>query len=249
MSAAGPLRWAELNWPDMPAAVARHPVALLPIGAIEEHGPHLPLGTDWYVAESLAAMVATSAELLLLPALPYGQVWSLEHFPGSLSIHDETLSAVLREIISGLARTGVRGVVLLNAHLGNAAAIKTTLRTLTDDTTMQALGLTYPGLAQVEREVAETKRSHPSIMHADELETSVMLALHPERVAMDRAAAEYPEYPEDFDAAAIRWHEISKSGVFGDPTAATAAKGDRIVAHVVDAAVGLIRAWRKRAQL
>lgn len=82
-------------------------------------------------------------------------------------------------------------------------------------------------------------------MHADELETSIMLALHPDRVRMDDAVAEYPEYPPHFDAAAVRWDTVSDSGVFGDATAATPAKGEALVSRVVDTAASLISDWKK----
>jgi len=244
-----PPAWAELAWPDVADAVARHPVALLPIGAVEEHGPHLPLGTDWYAADDLAQRLAVRAGLIRLPALPYGQVWSLEHFNGSLSIRDETLVAIVCELAAGLARAGVRGLVLLSAHLGNAAAMKRAARALAEEGSIAALPLTYPGLAEVERLVAESSRSHPTIMHADEMETSILLALRPEAVDMSRAAAEYPDYPADFEVAPIRWDTLSSSGVFGDPTRASAEKGEQIVAHVTAVATKLIYSWRERMQL
>lgn len=242
-------RWADLAWPEVEDAVRRHRVALLPLGAVEEHGPHLAVGTDWFAADALAERVAGAADLLLLPSLPYGQVWSLAHFPGSLTISDATLTALICELAEGLAHAGVSGLVVLSAHLGNAAAMKAAVRALADREALPALALTYPGLTEIERQIAETPRSHPTIMHADELETSIMLALAPGHVDMTRATAEYPEYPPDFDVAPIRWDTVSESGVFGDATAATAAKGEQIVDHVVATATTLIAAWRERVGL
>lgn len=241
-------RWAEIAWPDIEDAVRRQPVVLLPLGAIEEHGPHLAVGADWYAADALAERVAAAADLILMPALPYGQVWSLERFAGSLSVSDEVLVALICEIARGLKTAGVEGLVLLSAHLGNVTAMKTAARALHEEGVLPAISLTYPGLEEVEREIAETPRSHPTIMHADELETSIMLALTPERVDMGRARAEYPEYPADFDVAPIYWDEVCTSGVFGDPTAASAEKGERLVEHVVKSAAELIAAWRERVR-
>jgi creatinine amidohydrolase len=82
-------------------------------------------------------------------------------------------------------------------------------------------------------------------MHADELETSIMLALRDDVVRMDRAVTEYPDYPAHFDVAPVRWDTISETGVFGDATAATAEKGRRIVDHVMATAVRLITAWKE----
>lgn len=237
-------RWMDLTWPEVQGAVARQPWALLPLGAVEEHGPHLPLGTDVMAAEALSERLAEAADLIELPVLPYGQVWSLEHFDGSLSVSDATLVSIITELAHGLRRVGVRGLVLFSAHLGNAAAMKAATRALEEGGGLPAVALTYPGLAAVAAEVAESPRSHPSIMHADELETSIMLALRGDVVRMDRAVSEYPEYPDHFDVAPIRWDTISRSGVFGDATAATAKKGEAIVDHVLATAVDLISAWK-----
>lgn len=237
--------WADLTWPEVAEAVADAPFALLPFGAVEEHGPHLPLGTDCVAADALADRLADRASLLRLPTMPYGQVWSLEHFPGSLSVSDETLVAVVVDIARGLRRVGVRGLVLLTAHLGNAAALKKATRLLEGPDGLPAIALAYPGLKEIAAQVRETPESHPAIMHSDELETSVILAIAPERVRMERAVAEYPQYPRHFDVSPVRWDTICSSGVFGDATAATAEKGELIVEHVVSAAAELVAAWRE----
>lgn len=239
-------RWSDLTWPEVRAAVDREPWALLCLGAVEEHGPHLPLGTDAFAAEEFSARLSAAAGLIELPVLPYGQVWSLARFDGSLSVSDTTLVALIVDLADGLAQAGVRGLVLFSAHLGNAAAMKAATRALEERDGLPAIALTYPGLAAVAAEVAQSPRSHPSIMHADELETSIMLALREDVVRMDRAVREYPDYPADFDVAPVRWDAISETGVFGDATAATAAKGQRIVDHVVATAADLITAWKDR---
>ncbi len=236
--------WGELTWPELPTAVAEHRVALLAFGAIEEHGPHLPLATDDLVADHLARRLADRVGLLRLPTVPYGQVWSLEHFPGSLSVGDDTLVALITDLARGLVRNEVRGLVLLSAHLGNAAALKRASREL--EGTLPALALTYPGLREVSDRVREAPDSRPGIMHADEIETSIMLHVAPDEVRMERARPEYPRYPPDFDSAPVRWDSVSDSGVFGDPTAATAEKGAVVLDHVVGEAERLIRGWLRR---
>lgn len=238
-------RWSDLTWPQLRPAVERTPWVLLCLGAVEEHGPHLPLGTDTLAAESFSALVAEAADLIELPVLPYGQVWSLEHFDGSLSISDATIVALVTELAGGLQRVGVRGVVLFSAHLGNAAAMRRASRVLAETGGLPALVMTYPGLAAVAAQVREAPESHPSIMHADEIETSVLLALHPSAVRMDLAVSEYPEYPSYLDSAPLRWDALSASGVFGDATAATADKGRLVVDHVVATAAQLVRDWKE----
>jgi creatinine amidohydrolase len=237
--------WNDLTWPEVRRAVAHSPYVLLSFGAIEEHGPHLPLGTDTIAAAGFSTRLASATGLIELPVMPFGQVWSLEHFDGSLSISDETIIALVCELAAGLHRNGVKGLVLYTAHLGNAAALKKAARALEESGGLAAIALAYPGLEEIAKQVSETPRSHPAIMHADELETSVMLALAPEQVRMDRAVSEYPHYPVHFDNAPVRWDTVSASGVFGDATAATAEKGNQIIDHVVDTATRIITAWQE----
>jgi creatinine amidohydrolase len=238
------VRWNDLTWPEIRGAVATTPWVLLALGAVEEHGPHLPLGTDTFAAEAFSTRLAAAADLIELPVMPYGQVWSLEHFDGSLSISDETLVALITELADGLERVGVKGLVLYSAHLGNAAAMKKATRALAQDGGLPAISMAYPGLAAVAAQVRESRQSHSSIMHADELETSVMLALREDVVQMDRAVSEYPSLPSYFDSAALRWDTVTTSGVFGDATVATAEKGRIIVDHVVQTATDIISDWK-----
>lgn len=237
--------WNDLTWPEVRAAVAERPFALLPLGAVEEHGPHLPLGTDTHVAEAFAKRLTEAAELLCLPTQPYGQVWSLEHFDGSLSLSNETLTAVIVDLAAGLRQVGVRGLVVYSAHLGNGTAMKAAARRLEETGGLPILPLAYPGLATIAQAVAESPRSHPAIMHADELETSVVLAVDERLVRMERAVREYPHYPAHFDAAPVRWDTVSSTGVFGDATVATARKGHRIIDHVVATALEQIASWKE----
>ncbi|WP_165422800.1 creatininase family protein [Ktedonosporobacter rubrisoli] len=238
--------WAKLYWTDVAQAVETSRIALLPLGAIEEHGPHMNLGSDWYAVESLTARLAEAANLLVLPALPYGQVWSLSRFPGSLSISDQTLVNIIVEIAAGLAQVGIKGLILMSGHLGNMSALKTAARRLLESYDLPTLFLFYPGLEKICKQVSETERSRATIIHADEIETSILLALAPECVDMSRAQREYPHYPEDFDYSPLYWDEVSVSGVFGDPTAANQEKGKIIVEYVLQQTLRIIQAWRER---
>lgn len=237
-------KWNDLSWPEVAGAVAETPWALLSFGAVEEHGPHLPLGTDTFAAEELSVLIAKAADLIELPVMPFGQVWSLEHFDGSLSVSLETLVALITDLSNGLERVGVKGLVLFTAHLGNSAALKQASRVLEETRGLPALALSYPGLSTIASEVRESLQSHPAIMHADEIETSILLALREEAVQMNRAVCEYPNYPKYFDTAAVRWDTVNDSGVFGDATLATAEKGVRIVDHVVATSAAIIADWK-----
>ena len=220
-------------------------VALLPFGAIEEHGPHISVGADWHAATELGKRLADAAGLVLLPPVPYGQVWSLAGYPGSLSISDETLVSVVTELASGLQAAGVTGLVLLSCHLGNMQALKEASRRLYRNG-FHALHLFYPGLREISALCRSTPEAYSEIVHSDEVETSIFLELVPGDVEMSKAVAEWPDLPAYLHSSAEPWRDFCASGVFGDPTNASAEKGREIVAFVVQRAAELIRGWRAR---
>ncbi|MFB2553177.1 creatininase family protein [Ensifer soli] len=224
-----------LNDSEMVAALARRPVLVLPIGAVESHGDHLPAGTDTLLAgrltEELARAVGGATPLLRLPVLPFGQVWSLADAPGSFGISGETVTRAIVEIARSAKAKGLATLVALNAHLGNAAAIREAQRILKDEGFVLA-HFFYPGADPLIASVRERPQAHPAFMHACEIETSYMLHLAPEHVDMAKAIANYPDFPEDFSLIPYRWTEFSDSPVLGDARAATAEKG-RIVLEAV----------------
>lgn len=216
------------------AALAATPILLLPLGAVESHGDHLPAGTDnilaGRLAEELLKTVGGATPLLMLPVMPFGQVWSLADAPGSFGIAGETLTAALLDLAQSAQSKGLRTMVVLNAHLGNANPIRDAQRRA-KDAGFAIANFFYPGASAAVAAVRERPEAHPAFMHACEIETSYMLHLAPERVDMARAVANYPEFPGDFGILPYRWSEFSDSPVLGDATAATAAKGR----HVIDA--------------
>ena len=242
------IEWAKLTWPEASDIVAKHPVAILPLGAIEEHGPHMRLESDNRAAVEFSTRLATESGCVLLPLLPYGQVWSLKNFPGSLTIGNETLVAVITDICHSLAEKGFRGVVGVTCHLGNLNSLKLAARKLHDSGDVPLLSLFYPGLSEIASKVCQSKRSHHGIIHADEIETSLLLELAPDCVEMSKAAPEYPDFPPGFDEQALPWDLVSRTGVFGDPTKATREKGKIMIDEVIAKALALIEAFRANAK-
>lgn len=231
----------ESTWVDIKEHVqgTEIPIAILPLGAVEAHGPHLPLVTDSIIAEAIAIEVARRTGAFVLPTLHYGSLWSLRNFPGSISVSAQTLANLIYEIGISLKRHGYRLFVVVNAHIGNMDAIKEGLRRLIED------GLNVmvvnPSLILAAAEgVVETPRWHKSYYHAEEIETSLVLHLRPELVRMSNAVKEYPPVPFDFEYTFIPWDEITKSGVLGDPTSATPRKGKIIFEKVVTLVTELI---------
>lgn len=236
----------RLTSEEAAAALAARPVALLPLGAVENHGDHLPLGTDndlaWGVARAAEARIDGA---LVLPAMPYGQAWSTAGFAGTLSLSVETLTGVLVDLGVSLRRQGVEVLAIVNGHMGNLDAMKLAARRLHDEHDMTVLTLTYPGTSAVQAEVLEAERWHGTYFHADEMETSLMLHLAPDQVRMEHARPNYPERPPTFDVTPTPWDRISDTPVIGDPCVATGAKG----AAIVDAAVDAIAALLAHARL
>ena len=225
-----------LNDSEMAVALARKPVLILPLGAVESHGDHLPAGTDNLLAarlaEELARVIGSETPILRLPVLPFGQVWSLADAPGSFGISGETVTRTLLEIALSAKAKGLSTMAVVNAHLGNAAAIRDAQRAAREHGFTIA-NFFYPGANAVIARQREAREAHPAFMHACEIETSYMLHLSPGHVAMDKAIANYPQFPEDFDIVPYRWTEFSDSPVLGDARAATSEKGRLIIEAVL----------------
>ncbi|SNS31542.1 creatinine amidohydrolase [Tropicimonas sediminicola] len=237
--------FAALSWPDVAGDLSRNIPAILPVGAIEQHGAHLPLTVDRDLAEGVARAIAERTGAFLLPACGYGETWSSEAFPGTLSISPETLRAMIQDIGRGLIGMGIPALITLNGHFGNSGPIALAARTLLSEG-LPVLHLDYPGLEPLAGKICTSKPAGPGFYHADEVETSMMLALRPEAVQMDRATPEYPDFPPTFGQEPFQLREISESGVFGDPRAATAEKGRMLIHGIADAAVPLIDAFLTR---
>ncbi len=235
---------ATASWKDVAAGIARGLIAILPVGAVEQHGPHLPLLTDTVLAAGVARRIAESTEALLLPAIAYGDAWTAEGWAGTLSLSPDTLRATVTDLGRGLHRMGVRGLVTVNGHFGNREPIALAARTLVE-LGLPVLHLDYPHLEALAAEHMESKPAGPGFYHADEVETSMMLALAPESVRLDRAQPEYPDFPPLFGSEPMKLSAFNKSGVFGDPRPATAEKGEALIAGIAAESLRLIEIWRR----
>jgi creatinine amidohydrolase len=231
---------------EVASALPRGLIAVLPIGACEQHGAHLPLTTDTVLASGIARRLAEATGAWLLPAVPYGDAWNNEGFAGTLSLGPDTLRTVIEDIGRGLNRLGVRGLVVLNGHFGNRGPIGLAARRLVAENALPVLHLDYPNLDNIAAEIATSQPAGPGFFHADEVETSMMLALAPGLVHMERAIAEYPDFPPTFGAEPMPLSDFSRSGVFGDPRPATALKGTQLVDRIAVEALRLAELWRKR---
>ena len=234
---------ATASWEDVAAGIKSGLIAVLPVGAVEQHGPHLPLLTDTALATGVARRIAEGSDALLLPAIAYGDAWTSEGWAGTLSLSPDTLRATVIDLGRGLHRMGVRGLVTVNGHFGNREPIGLAARSLSE-LGLPVLHLDYPHLEALAAEHMESEPAGPGFYHADEVETSMMLALAPDSVRLDRAKPEYPDFPPLFGSEPMKLSAFNGSGVFGDPRPATAEKGEALIAGIAAESVRLIRLWR-----
>lgn len=207
---------------------------IIPMAAIEQHGPHLPVGVDAHlghawVSQTLALFPA-GAPIYVAPAITFGK--SNEHvgFSGTVSVSGNTLRRLLLAIATQLQALGFRQIAVLSSHGGNTAMVLHTLREIQTTLGLRAGLLGQPYKPDVSAQEAEMG------FHAGEWETSLMLAIASDLVRMDRAVCEFPAQREelgllrlDHGVANVSWMtaDISRSGVMGDATAATVEKGER----------------------
>ena len=208
--------------------VKEFPVAILPIGATEQHGHHLPLGVDIFLAEGISRKLSERTGALLLPTLPFGYSWVWRDIPGTVSLQQHHVEEVLKDVAHSVSRYGIKLLIIVNGHDANNASMKYATRELTDELDMKVIYLFYPNLNQIMGKYCDSQTWH-GMIHACEFETSLMLALKPELVQMDKAVREYPEKPSLYGKSDISIGDLSKSGVYGDATLATKEKGEKML--------------------
>ncbi|MDM5338485.1 creatininase family protein [Fictibacillus enclensis] len=218
---------------EVAEAVADFPVAILPLGATEQHGHHLPLGVDVYLAEGISRKLAQRTGALLLPSLPFGYSWVWRDIPGTVSLEQHRVEGVIKDVAKSVQRYGIQLLVLVNGHDANNASMKYAVRELQDELDLTVIHLFYPNLDNVMKTHCESPTWH-GMVHACEFETSLMLALCPEMVDMKKAVREYPKKPLLYGKSTISLGDLSKSGVYGDATLATKYKGEAMITEFLN---------------
>lgn len=229
----GSARLGTAYWPEVQASTL-----LVPLGSVEQHGPHLPLDTDTRIAVAVATRAATAAgaDTMVAPALAYGASGEHEGFPGTISIGSTALSTVLIELVRSATRTFPR-LVLVSGHGGNLDGVRTALQALhAESRTVVACFPAVPG----------------GDAHAGRTETSLLLAVDPDRVRPDAAEAGDARPLEvllpELRAGGVR--SVSPNGVLGDPAGAGADEGRALLRDAADdlaRTVALLRDGRRTA--
>ncbi|MBQ1477941.1 MAG: creatininase family protein [Erysipelotrichaceae bacterium] len=235
------IMYDEYSWPEMKELLPKVRGVIVPLGSVEEHGYHLPLCVDNALGFEMSKRLAEKTGCLLLPIFPFGQVWSTRNFPGAISLSEETIVSVLVEVALSLKRHGVKNVIFHSGHLGNAPAMKKAARVLYDNYDFKnVFYFAYPDYVKLSQGVMEAPMWKGNGMHAAEFETSMMLAVRPELVHLERAVIEYPEDTCTMDFRCMPWEEYTATGAPGDPTISTKEKGEELIRRLVGRMTELI---------
>ena len=254
------VEWIKCKAHELRRLAQNDAIVVIPTGAIEQHGPHLPVQVDTRLAyetarRAAARVVAAGGHAVVTP--PVWSGLSEHHLPygGTLSVDYQTFFLILRGLVDSLTRQGFRRILINNGHGGNITATKMAVQELTLEFEVPIVATTYPFEAR--KEFAEILEDQTFIMHAGEAETSMMLALVPDLVdASDLGACKGAESgslggPE----TAYRWQSFTgrtANGVVGNPTRASAEKGERLLEAAAEGLARLMLApetWTEAADL
>lgn len=241
--------WLEnLTWPEAKAWFDRGAVVVVPIGAIsKEHGHHLPMKTDYLYADALARRVAEALPVVIAPVVSFGYYPAFMEYPGSQHLRSSTFSALLTDILGKLIADGVKRLAVINTGVSTEPVLRVVVRDLYETTGVPIHTVDIRMLGQKTRKLMAQKLGG----HADESETSVILALAPDLVRMDRAREDYGHMleiprtvfyrPSIFRDTPGTGEDYSATGVRGDPRAATAAKGEAVLADMAEEIIAGLR--------
>ncbi len=219
-------------------------IAVLPVGATEQHGPHLATGTDTLLADRIAVEAARRTEDIVLPALPYGcSLGHTTHWPGTLSLHPTTMIAALVEIGRWVHASGFRKLMIVNGHATNGPPCQSALLQLRHE--LPDLRPAFVSIFDLSVPLSQRYREDAPDFHANEAETSMVLHLEPDEVVVD-ATIDEPDRTVD-RLLLYPMPAVTASGVVGAPSGASAQRGAELFGSLVDAlADRLVRARAER---
>lgn len=232
------MQLAEMSWTD--AREMDVDAVLIPVGSTEQHGPHAALGTDWYLAEAVAARgeAKTDRTTLIAPTIPIGIAEEHREFTGTLWVSPDTFREVVRETVASLASHGWDRIIIVNGHGGNIDALAEICARIKRDHVATCVPFTWFQAIDLPPDVP--------MGHAGAIETAGMLAANPDGVHSDRiddAAAEAASRWGNWVAGvnlAVDSHEFTENGVVGDPSVADATLGEALLDEAGTALAELI---------
>ncbi len=242
----------ELTWPEARLRFKEVDIALLPVGAIEQHGPHLPLDCDAFDAGHIALKVAENCSVprpIVLPLVPYGVSYHHEDFSGTISISPESLSNMVYDIGMSAVKHGITKLVIINGHGGNSPALHFAAQMINRDSHIFTCVDTGESSDPDVDAMAET----PNDVHAGEIETSTTLASRPHLVRLKEVRKFIPRFSSRYlnftSKRGVGWYahtsKISPTGVLGDPTKGTREKGERMLEVTIRNLVEFVEVLKK----
>ena len=232
----------RLTWQEAERALGPETVVVIPLGAAaKEHGPHLPLDNDLRIAEYLKRRVLDAAPVVVAPTIPYHFYPAFAEYPGSTSLRFETARDLVVDVCRSLSRFGPRRFYVLNTGVSTKRPLEAAADLLAAEGIVLRSTDLVAVLGPVEREIAKQEGG----THADEVETSMMLYIAPETVDMKKAVKDFHPGPGPLTRTKGGKGTYSPSGVWGDATLATRAKGERLVEALVAGVLAEIAALRR----
>jgi creatinine amidohydrolase len=242
--------WEQLRSPQLKSLADVNAIVVVPVGSMEQHGPHLPVKVDALLATEVARRAAlkvqTHQPILVTPTVWCGLAEHHMDFCGTLTLDFETFHGLLRNLCRSIRHHGFRRIFLLNGHGGNIAALNVICSELVRELEgLRVVSGTYWTLPEVAEKFAEILEVQQNVRHAGEAETSMMLALEPELVDQSilNQADGTPEIPF-YGSGVSRWvsfKEVSANGVIGSPSVATAAKGELLLEVASEGIAGVLQ--------
>ncbi len=251
-----PYMYGDLTWAELNDAAERAPVVVLPIGSMEQHGPHLPLDTDIYPMSRWCLDAAKLApdDILLMATIPYGYNIHATDFPGTIHVEPDTFSNYCTDVCRSVAHHGFKKIVLVNGHGSNASPLDLVARRVVMETDASCALLTWITLGHEAFKPLRESVFPGGCSHACEAETSVYLYLDPQRVQMDKAQDHVRTNMDDlyyvdmFGAGPVKlaWWTSADTphGAIGQPTLASAEKGRALYESGLERFVEFVRRFR-----
>ena len=237
---------SEMTWNEFDERRKGIHTVILPMGAIECYGPHLPMSTDTKAAERVAEFVAEQTGAFIGPTLSVGDSVSLSMFPGTLCVRPESFKEYLRDVIDSLLKWGLHNFLFINGHAGNVPMVSQLGNDyLLRDNSLRFAQIDWWRYAQANCGTILKNNGYMAHGHASECGTSVMMYLYPESVRTDKLLCSYPKvvnakrYPNVMRYTPF--NEFSDEGMIGDATLASAEKGKKIVDDCVEKIIEFIR--------
>ena len=222
----------DLTWQEAEKVLTPETIVVIPIGAeSKEHGPHLKLKNDWLMAEYLKREVLRRSNVVVAPTVNYHYYPAFVEYPGSTTLRLETARDLMVDICKSLARYGPKRFYALNTGVSTARPLQMSAELLAKD----GITMRFTNLLKVNEAAEKQVQQEEGGTHADEIETSMMLAIDPSSVDMKKAVKDYhPSGKGGLSRDPNGTGDYSASGVFGDPTLATRKKGEILLRGLVE---------------